>query len=97
MLEGLPNGAAWRERIDAVPAERRHLTIHDGHDYALNALDRELIPPEFIAAATFTGAADELRTRLDDLAAAGVTEISFHIAGGSAAPRELEAFAALAL
>ena len=97
MLEGLPNGPAWRERVDAVPAAKRHLTIHDGHAYALSTLDRELIPPEFVAAATFTGTADELRKRLADLAAAGVTEVSFHIAGGATAARELEAFARMAL
>ncbi|WP_019877879.1 LLM class flavin-dependent oxidoreductase [Sporichthya polymorpha] len=93
-LEGLPNGRAWRERVEAVPAPARHLTIHEGHAHTLNAIDRELIPAEFIAAATFTGTADELRKRLDDLESAGVTEVSFHIAHRDA-PRELEAFAAL--
>ena len=44
----------------------------------------------------FAGTRDELRKRLEEMEAAGVTEVSFHVAGPSA-PRELEAFASLAL
>jgi 5,10-methylenetetrahydromethanopterin reductase len=45
-------------------------------------------------ATTFTGTVEELSARLDDLAAAGVTEVAYQPAGDI--ERELRAFARLA-
>lgn len=95
-LSDLPNGDAWLKRIQAVPERVRHLTVHEGHAYAVNDLDREMMPAELVPALTLTGTARELRARLDGLAAAGVTELTYQPAGPDIA-RELETFAAMAI
>lgn len=91
----LPGGEEWLRRIEAVPEPVRHLAIHDGHLVTVNQLDREVMPREMVAEATLTGTAAQLRERLDELAASGVTEIMYQPAGPDI-PRELRAFAAMA-
>jgi 5,10-methylenetetrahydromethanopterin reductase len=95
-VDGLPGGATWRSGTEAVPPASRHLATHEGHLIAPNERDRAALAeaPGFIAAATFTGPAADLRTRLDGMVDAGVTEIAYQPAGDI--PRELRAFAAAA-
>ena len=92
MPEALPGGQEWRERIDAFPAEERHLRVHEQHLVGINEWDRPVVDAETITALTLTGTAADLAPRLDDLAAQGATEIVFH-PGGDDPVRELERFA----
>ena len=88
----LPNGAAWAAALDQIPADRRHLELHRGHAVQASALDRTFVPRAFAAATTFTGTADQLRGRLETLAAKGVSEVTYQ-PSGSDVVRELKAFA----
>src|SRR2546421_7396843 len=42
-VDALPNGRAWRERIERLPAATRHLAVHCGHCVELNELDAACI------------------------------------------------------
>jgi 5,10-methylenetetrahydromethanopterin reductase len=58
-VDSLPGGAEWRSTIEAVPVERRHLALHEGHGTAPNERERPFLRPE-LAAGTFTGPPEEL-------------------------------------
>ncbi len=94
-LERLPGGPAWQAAIEAIPTRERHLRTHEGHLTFLNDLDRPVVGRELIEAFTFTGEAADLRARLVQLAARGVTEVAYQPKGPDIA-RELTAFAAMA-
>jgi 5,10-methylenetetrahydromethanopterin reductase len=94
-LEDFPGGAEWKDAIDALPEEERHLALHEAHLVGIAERDRVLVHPESVANLTFTGTPEDLRARLDGLARDGATEVVF----GAKAPdieRELSAFAAMA-
>jgi 5,10-methylenetetrahydromethanopterin reductase len=93
-VDALPNGRAWRESIERIPEETRHLALHVGHGIEMNEHDRAHIPITAAKRLTFTGTPSELRARLADLEARGATEIVFGVRGPDM-PRELRAFAAL--
>jgi 5,10-methylenetetrahydromethanopterin reductase len=93
-VDALPNGRAWRESIERIPEETRHLALHVGHGIEMNEHDRAHIPITAAKRLTFTGTPSELRARLTDLEARGATEIVFGVRGPDM-PRELRAFAAL--
>ncbi len=96
-VDRLPGGRAWREAIESVPANLRHLAVHEGHLVATSDRDRsslaELLP--VASAMSFVGTAAELRTRLDGVATVGVTEVAYQPAGPDI-ERELHAFAEMA-
>jgi 5,10-methylenetetrahydromethanopterin reductase len=94
-VDAFPGGQAWREATEAVPADRRHLAVHEGHLVAPNERDVLALDaaPELAASLTMTGNATDVRQRVEGLAAAGVTEIAYQPAGPDIT-RELEAFAA---
>jgi 5,10-methylenetetrahydromethanopterin reductase len=96
-VERLPGGARWREQVETLPAERRHLAVHVGHLLAPNAMDRSVLDEALTltSALTFTGTSDEVGQRLDAMAAAGVTEFVYQPAGPDI-ERELSAFASAA-
>jgi 5,10-methylenetetrahydromethanopterin reductase len=91
-MEGLPGAAEWVAAYADIPADERHLAIHDRHLIAVNDRDRPLVTPEVLTAMGSAFRPDELRQRLDAMAAAGMTEIAYQPAGPDI-PRELEAFA----
>jgi 5,10-methylenetetrahydromethanopterin reductase len=93
-VDQLPGGKAWREAIERVPAERRHLVLHEGHCVAVPERERALLDPS-VGAMTFTGTLEELRARWSALAAAGTTELAYAPAGPDI-PRELRAMARVA-
>jgi 5,10-methylenetetrahydromethanopterin reductase len=93
-VDALPNGRAWRESIERIPEETRHLALHFGHGVEMNEHDRAHVPMTDAKRLTFTGTHRELRARLADLEARGATEIVFGVRGPDI-PRELRAFAAL--
>jgi 5,10-methylenetetrahydromethanopterin reductase len=94
-LDALPGGTAWRAAIEAIPERERHLHTHEGHLTFLNAIDRPVVSGDLIRSTTFTGEPGALRTRLQDLATRGVTEVAYQPKGPDI-PRELRAFAAMA-
>ena len=93
-VDALPNGRAWREAAERVPAARRHLHVHEGHCIEPPARERALLDPG-LGASTFTGSEAELRERWRALEAAGATELAYAPAGRDV-PRELRALARVA-
>ena len=95
-IDSLPNGRAWRESVERVPAEMRHLEVHQGHCVDLsNDHDEQHMDWSRLKEMSFTGTADELAARLEDIERAGGTEIMYGSANHNV-PRELEAFARMA-
>lgn len=93
-VDALPNGRAWRDAAERVPADVRHLHIHEGHCIAVPARERPFLDAS-LGAMTFTGTLDDLRARCSDLEAAGATELAYAPAGPDI-PRELRAMASVA-
>jgi 5,10-methylenetetrahydromethanopterin reductase len=91
-MESVPRGNEWKAAYDEVPADERHLAMHDRHLIALNDRDRPFITPEVLRATGAVYTPAEVRQRIDDMAVAGATEIAYQPAGPDI-PRELEAFA----
>lgn len=92
-VDGLPGGALWRESIERVPEERRHLAVHEDHLVKVSERDLPAVraAASMLPSLTFTGSATELRDRLGQLDEIGVTEIAYQPAGPSI-ERELERF-----
>jgi 5,10-methylenetetrahydromethanopterin reductase len=93
-VDALPRGRAWREALERVPADERHLALHEGHCTAPPARELPHLDPG-LGATTFSGSLDELRARWAALAAAGATEFAYAPAGPDI-PRELRAMARVA-
>ena len=93
-LSNLPNAERLAEITDAMDPDKRHLALHEGHLTELNAIDRQVLTPESLPIAPFVCRAEEVRERMERLAAAGITEVSFQPMGD--VERELRAFAAAA-
>jgi 5,10-methylenetetrahydromethanopterin reductase len=91
-MEMVPRGDEWQKAYEEVPADVRHLAIHDRHLIALNDRDRAFITPDVLKATGAVFSPAELRQRVEQLEAAGTTEVAYQPAGPDI-PRELEAFA----
>jgi 5,10-methylenetetrahydromethanopterin reductase len=91
----LPNGAEYARTIDAVPVERRHLVLHEGHLVTMNEIDRRFVTGEFMAQSGIAASADAWRARLAGMQERGVTEVVYQPAGPDI-PREMRAFAQVA-
>lgn len=94
LLDDVPGGAQWRGAVEAHPASERHLHTHEEHFVGMTERDRAAVDGALIAAATWSGTRDELRARLDGVAADGVTEFMY-APMGSDLRRELEAYRSL--
>ena len=94
LLDGFEGGPEWRTAVEAFPERERHLHTHEEHFVGMTDRDRASVTGDLITATTWTGTPDALRSRLDDLAAGGVTEFMY-APMGSDIGRELEAFRAL--
>jgi 5,10-methylenetetrahydromethanopterin reductase len=96
-VDALPGGRPWREAIESVPLETRHLTVHAGHLVEASPIERshtaELAP--VLAATSVSGSPEQVRLRIEELAAVGVTELAYQPVGD--VERELRAFAAAAI
>ena len=93
-VRGLPGGDAWMDVVERTPAADRHLSVHTGHCVELNEADTAAWNAGghvMLRDATITGTPDEVRGKLEDLAARGVTEIVFQPCGPDTAG-ELERF-----
>jgi 5,10-methylenetetrahydromethanopterin reductase len=92
----LPGGAAWMDTVEKAPDGQRHLAVHHGHCVELNDADRaawDAGGSAMLRDVTVTGTPDEVRRRVDELGAQGVTEIVFQPCGPET-PSELERFLA---
>ena len=91
-MADLPRGEDWLAAYADIPADVRHLAVHDRHLIGVNDRDRAFVTPEILQAMGATFRPEELRERLGAMAASGMTEIAYQPAGPDI-PRELEAFA----
>ncbi len=91
-MNALPGGPQWEAAYADLPADVRHLAVHDLHLIGVNERDRAFITPQLIEAMGGCYRPKDLRARLEQLEAGGVTEVAYQPAG-SDIPRELEAFA----
>ncbi len=82
-----PGGPEWVAAAEAVPEPERHLAIHDRHLHSLNELDRGRVSPDLIGQLTLTGTPDELRAKVSEIAASGVTEIAYQPIGPDVSAR----------
>lgn len=91
----LPNGVAWKAAYDAIPAERRHMAIHDGHAAIVNEVDRNFLTPEVLG--LYGNAMDRVKwkEKLAEYEGRGVTELIFQPVDD--VPRELDAFMNMAM
>ena len=94
-VDRFPGGAAWRRMIEEIPAEIRHLALHELHLVGVSERDRPLLRGDLLKSLTWTGTTAELRARLDKAAGEGVTEVVYGPMGPDV-PRELTAFARVA-
>ena len=91
VIEVLPNGPAWRDELEAIPIERRHLATHRDHLWRLTDRDRLAIDPSLFPVMTWTGSRTEIHERLVALGESGATEILDQPMGPDL-ERELDAF-----
>lgn len=94
LLDGFDGGPQWRDAVEQFPESERHLHTHREHFVGMTDRDRASVTPELIGSTTWTGTATDLRARLDEVAAGGVTELMYAPMGPDPR-RELEAFRAL--
>jgi 5,10-methylenetetrahydromethanopterin reductase len=94
-VDQLPGGAAWRETIESIDPDVRHLSLHEGHLARVTARDAPAVRQAMglLPSLSLTGTASEVRGRVEQLARDGVTEVAYQPAG-SDIPRELERFMA---
>jgi 5,10-methylenetetrahydromethanopterin reductase len=92
-VDALPGGRRWRQAIEAVPPESRHLAIHANHLVAVSESDRAAVDEGMglLPVVSMTGTAADLRARVEELSRIGVTEIAYQPAGRDI-PGELERF-----
>ena len=92
-VDGLPGGHLWREAIEEIDPDRRHLAVHEGHLARVTDRDRPAVTAgiDLLPKVSFTGTAAELRDRVAQLRDVGVTEIAYQPAGDDI-PGELERF-----
>lgn len=90
-VENMPGGPEWLAQYADVPADVRHLAIHDKHLVGVNDRDRPLITGTLIEAMGGAFSPARLRETLAGFEAGGVTEVAYQPAGPDIA-RELEAF-----
>jgi 5,10-methylenetetrahydromethanopterin reductase len=80
---GLPGGREWVDAIEAIPAVERHLVTHEGHLVRLTAVDEEAVAlaADLLPQFTLSGTAAQLRDRVAEYEAGGVTELVYQPAG----------------
>jgi 5,10-methylenetetrahydromethanopterin reductase len=95
-LSGMAGGAGWLARIEALRPDplERHLAVHEGHCCGLTDRDRGILDAVGPALLQWgwTGTREQVRTKLDAMARAGVTEVIYTPVGPDI-PRELDRFA----
>ena len=80
----LPGGPEWLAVVERTPPEHRHFAVHSGHCVELGEADRAAWRAgghRMLREVTMTGTREEIRERLAEVAARGVTEIVFQPCG----------------
>lgn len=80
----LPGGAEWLAVVERTPPEERHLAVHSGHCVELGEADQTAWRAgghKMLRDVTMTGTREQIRERLAEVAAKGVTEIVFQPTG----------------
>lgn len=93
-LSDLAGGEQWQTVVDRTPPRERHLAVHEQHCVGLNEADRaawDAGAHALLGHLTVSGSADQVRRRLADLNAQGVTELVYQPCGPDIR-RELEVF-----
>lgn len=80
-LDAVPGGRAWSDAIDAIDPAERHLAVHEGHLVAPNARDAAVVTGEVLTRFGLARTRDGWRARIDELRAAGATELAYQPAG----------------
>jgi 5,10-methylenetetrahydromethanopterin reductase len=96
-LVDLPGGREWVAAIEAIPQAERHLVTHEGHLVRLTDVDEEAvaIAADMLTQLTFTGTSSQLRDRVAQYEAGGVTELVYQPAGPDVAGELSRMMAAL--
>jgi 5,10-methylenetetrahydromethanopterin reductase len=92
-VPGIPGGREWLTVIEERAESERHLGVHVGHCISLNEADRAawgVTGGALLTSTTVTGTPGQVRERIDELGAGGVTEVVFQPCGPDVR-RELEA------
>lgn len=90
----LPGGEAWNRVVDETAEDERHLAVHVGHCVELNDADQagwDAGGSALLTERTVSGSPTQVRAKLDELAAGGVTELVYQPCGPDTR-RELERF-----
>ena len=90
-VENLPGGPEWLAAYADLPADERHLAIHDLHLIGVNERDKPFITGPLVQALGGCYTAAELRDKIAGYEASGVTEVAYQPAGPDIR-RELEVF-----
>lgn len=69
----------YRRYVDGLPAERRHLVLHEGHLVYTREDERDFITREVAEVAAMIGDPDEVIARVKALEAAGLTHFAFQV------------------
>lgn len=82
-LAEFPGGREWVSAIEAIPPAERHLVTHEGHLVRLTKVDEEAVglAADLLPQFTFSGTPEQLRARVSEYAAGGVTELVYQPAG----------------
>ncbi len=91
-VEALPGGKEWLGVVNARSDNERHLAVHRGHCVHLNEADTaawEAGGSAMVEQVTITGSPTQVRARIEELGAQGVTEVVYQPAGPDIR-RELE-------
>ncbi|WP_117000652.1 LLM class flavin-dependent oxidoreductase [Desertimonas flava] len=91
-VAAIPGGPEWLASIGEHDEAERHLAVHTGHCIELNEADRvawAVTGGALLPSTTVTGSPTEVRRKIDDLGAAGVTEVVYQPSGPDIR-RELE-------
>ncbi len=89
---GTPELAGYSARLAEIDEPHRHIEMHRGHFMEVTELERPFITADLIRRATDTGSREQVRARIAELAANGVTGVIIP-PGGVDIRRELTAFA----
>ena len=83
LLPPIPAVAEWVERYKKyaaeLPAETRHLTLHEGHIIYPRADEAEFIVPELADVVAIIGQPDEISERIHALEDAGLSHFAFQV------------------
>ncbi|WP_236792170.1 LLM class flavin-dependent oxidoreductase [Amycolatopsis sp. GM8] len=83
-VRALPGGTEWMDVVEQTSPEQRHLAVHTGHCVELGEADQAAWKAgghTMLRDVTMSGTRGQIRERLDEVAAQGVTEIVFQPCG----------------